>query len=97
MVFLREFEAALDPVEFRFGQLVGLGPQARVVRRLLNGRICGDEALCRQEGPVGDELEREGEVVRLMRVGRNGEELYSEVRSARRRETVEDSLQLALK
>ena len=97
MVLLREFEAAFDPVEFRFGQLVGLGPQARVVRRLLDCWIDGDEALCRQEGPVGDKLEREGEVVRLMRVGRNGEELRDEFRSARCRETVEDSLQLTLK
>lgn len=97
MVLLREFEAAFDPVEFRFGQLVGLGPQARVVRRLLDCWIDRDEALCRQEGPVGDELEREREVVRLMRVGRNGEELRDEVRSARRRETAEDTLLLALK
>lgn len=72
---MREFEAAFDPVEFRFGQLVRFGPQARIVWRLLDFRIYGDEALCRQKGPVGDELERECEVVRLVRVGRNGEEL----------------------
>jgi hypothetical protein len=74
VVALRQVESALDPVELALGQLGRLFPQSE---RIWGDLKCGRRgtALRGEERPGRDELEGPGEVVRLVRIGRVGEEL----------------------